>query len=218
MTDDEYGGVASGYDLILSRPMRPIRRTIEDLVRDCDGNILDLCCGTGEQLRRLSDSGCRLTGVDLSPGMLKEARRKSPSSITYVEANAATVDLPVNSYDRVIICFALHEKKSETATAIYNRAQQLLNAEGKVIIADYCIPRPSLVSRLMGTGLIPFIERMAGRSHYSHYRVWCEHGWLEGFLGKEQNPYIVSRHLAGCAAVALIDKQNSAAQTRGIQT
>jgi len=48
-------------------------------------NILDAACGTGMHALALARLGCRMTGADLSQGMIERAR-----------ANAAAADLPVS--------------------------------------------------------------------------------------------------------------------------
>ena len=40
--------------------------------------VLDAGCGAGRMSRLLADSGCAVEGVDLSPGMVDEARRARP--------------------------------------------------------------------------------------------------------------------------------------------
>lgn len=43
---------------------------------------LDVGCGTGDILQHLSDRGCkRLTGLDVSPGMIREAARHVPEAV-----------------------------------------------------------------------------------------------------------------------------------------
>jgi SAM-dependent methyltransferase len=44
------------------------------------GQVLEVGCGTGRHTRRLLDQGNRVTGVDLSPGMLGVARRRLEGS------------------------------------------------------------------------------------------------------------------------------------------
>ena len=52
------------------------RQEIIRLIPNHNLRILDLCCGTGDQLKKLSDAGFNhLTGVDLSTEMLKVARK-----------------------------------------------------------------------------------------------------------------------------------------------
>jgi 2-polyprenyl-3-methyl-5-hydroxy-6-metoxy-1,4-benzoquinol methylase len=39
-------------------------------------SILDAGCGEGDYCRELSEKGARVTGIDLSPGLIAEAKRK----------------------------------------------------------------------------------------------------------------------------------------------
>jgi|SRR5689334_6949077 len=61
-----------------------------DQARTRGGPVLELACGTGRLLEPIAKSGCAATGVDLSPGMLVEARRKAEAGATasrYMEAD-----------------------------------------------------------------------------------------------------------------------------------
>lgn len=51
------------------------------------GAVLDLCCGTGQIAKWLSDLGFRVTGVDGSSEMLAVARERAPS-VEYILADA----------------------------------------------------------------------------------------------------------------------------------
>ena len=64
--------------------------------------VLDLACGTGELEYMLRNTKLRFTGVDLSPGMLKEGRRKN-RSVKFVEGDIASVRL--NKHFDLVICF-----------------------------------------------------------------------------------------------------------------
>jgi ubiquinone/menaquinone biosynthesis C-methylase UbiE len=189
---DEYKKAAPIYDLLFSRALSSIRRNIcTFLINQKATNILDLCCGTGEQLRLLSHNNMDLTGIDLSPAMLAEARRKSPSFINYLETDAADIQLPDNKYDGIIVTLALHEKSSRQREAIFEEACRLLKHNGHMIIADYCTPSPLLSSQVFGKMLIPTIERAAGSDHYQNYKNWMSIGGIEGFLHKK-NPGILN--------------------------
>src|SRR5579871_1291948 len=59
--------------------------------------ILDLACGTGNVSELLARAGYAVTGVDIAPQMIAEARRKAAArnlAITYVVQDAAELDLP----------------------------------------------------------------------------------------------------------------------------
>lgn len=80
---DEYHNTAAIYDLLFSRSLRSIRNNICTLISHYKAkDVIDLCCGTGEQLRMLSPKNMLLTGVDLSPAMLTRAREKALQAST----------------------------------------------------------------------------------------------------------------------------------------
>lgn len=206
---DEYQYTASIYDFLLSRGLSSIRNNIRTFLKYCGAkNVIDLCCGTGEQLRMLSNDDMLLTGVDLSRAMLARARDTSPSSIHYLETDATNLPLPDDEYDGVIISFALHEKSTFHHEAIFREACRLVKHDGHIIIADYSTPRSGYASFMVGKIFIPIIERAAGLNHYHNYRDWMNQGALEGFL-QRKNPgkiTFISPHSKECTRIYAISK------------
>src|SRR5690242_20175819 len=71
-------------------------------------HVLDLACGTGNVSERLAQEGYEVTGVDLAPGMIAEARRKAAErglAITYEVQDAAELDMPGRRFDLCISLF-----------------------------------------------------------------------------------------------------------------
>lgn len=58
-------------------------------------SLLDLGCGTGSHALILAERGCRVTGIDSSARMLREARRKGRghANLAFVRADMRTFDL-----------------------------------------------------------------------------------------------------------------------------
>ncbi len=64
------------------------------LAREAGGSVLEIACGTGRVTIPLARLGFLTTGLDIVPGMLEQARRKSAGlPIRWVEADARTFDL-----------------------------------------------------------------------------------------------------------------------------
>ncbi len=199
--NDEYQNTAPLYDLLFSRPLRPIHETIRTcLSHNKARNVIDLCCGTGKQLRVLATQDMLLTGVDISQAMLNQARKKSPSSIHYLESDASATKLPSAQYDGVIISFALHEKKAKQHEAIFKEACRLVHPRGQILIADYCTPPEEMLSQILSTIVFQSIERLAGINHYHCYKDWMVSDAVEGFLARN-NPgklSLISEYFNGC--------------------
>jgi len=71
--------------------------------------VLDAGCGSGAQAEWLLDQGAEVTGVDLSPRMIKEAARRCPGRGRFLVADLAE-PLPVEprSLDGITCSLALH--------------------------------------------------------------------------------------------------------------
>ncbi len=206
---DEYQKTAVIYDLLFSRALRSIRNNIRTFLKQYQAkNILDLCCGTGEQLRILEEKNMLRTGVDLSQAMLARARQTSPDSILYLEADARSLPLPEASYDGIIISFALHEKTADHCEQIFREACRLLQPDGHIIIADYSMPPTGFISSMVGKMLIPAIERSAGSSHYRNYKYWMSQGGIAGFLERENSGELtfIAPHFYDCINLLAVSK------------
>ena len=71
-------------------------------------SILDIACGTGTATRMLAAKGYRVTGVDLSEGMLVAARERGRSEaleVDYYRQDAAELDLGESRFDAAISLF-----------------------------------------------------------------------------------------------------------------
>jgi SAM-dependent methyltransferase len=71
-------------------------------------HILDLACGTGNVSERLAGEGFSVTGVDIAPHMIAEARRKAAERrlpIAYFTQDAAELDLPGCRFDLCVSLF-----------------------------------------------------------------------------------------------------------------
>lgn len=107
---------------------------------DLDGvrSVLDAGTGTGLVLRalRARDARTRLTGVDLSPGMLAVARAALPDA-ELIEGDAAALPVPDASADLVTCVAALH-LLPDTAAAIEDWSR-VLRPGGRIVTATFAV-------------------------------------------------------------------------------
>ncbi|MEG0887088.1 MAG: class I SAM-dependent methyltransferase [Bacteroides sp.] len=77
------------------------------LPKNRDARILELCCGTGRLTIPIAQEGHNICGVDYTPSMLEQARRKAVKTglgINFIEADIRTFDLQ-EKFDLIFIPF-----------------------------------------------------------------------------------------------------------------
>lgn len=135
---DRWDKVAHRYDsaisLLENRFMAPGRRRT---VPHAHGRVLEIGIGTGANLP-LYPAGVELVGVDISPGMLKEASVKplgSLSGITLREASA--VDLPFldHEFDSVVASYVMCCVPD--LDLALREAVRVLKPGGSLLLADH---------------------------------------------------------------------------------
>ena len=134
--EEAYALWASTYDqtpnpllLLEERFLAPVLSTFAH--RD----IVDLGCGTGRWLQHLEASAPRsLSGVDSSPAMLAEARKKCCKSTALIQASSAAIPLPDESADCVLASFLLSYIPHIPAFA--GEIARILRPGGTLIISD----------------------------------------------------------------------------------
>jgi SAM-dependent methyltransferase len=70
--------------------------------------VLDVACGTGNAAIQAARAGARVTGLDLTPKLLDEARAKAQAAgldVEWVEGDAEELPFEDGSFDRVLSTF-----------------------------------------------------------------------------------------------------------------
>lgn len=102
-----YDGFASGYDQGRGAfdNSAQLDRLRDGLLENAD--VLDAGCGSGHPvLRYFADCGCRVTGSDICPSMLKLAAQRVPEAVL-VQADSAALSFPENSFDLITSFYSL---------------------------------------------------------------------------------------------------------------
>lgn len=92
--------------------------------------ILDLCCGTGQIARVLTDRGYEVTGIDGSEEMIRYARENAPKA-RFVIGDARWFDL-CEKYDAVICTSDSlnHIMKLDELRSVFDNVYRVLNCGG----------------------------------------------------------------------------------------
>lgn len=74
---------------------------------DKGAKIVDLGCGAGVPvIKFLVEQGFEVTGVDISEGMLKLAKKNVPEA-NYVKSSMTEIDFPDNSFDGLTAFYSI---------------------------------------------------------------------------------------------------------------
>ena len=176
---NEYSFIAPVYDFLLFPFLRNIRRQALKIVADLKPDrIIDLCCGTGSQLRLLKKYGFHVVGIDLSKSMLKVAKRGMNAPDCFF-GDARATDFESETFDLAMITFSLHETGWKNAHAILDEVQRILKPGGHVMVVDYALGKgaPKMVELYIG-----WIEFLAGKSHHRNFIQYNQSGGLDVLL------------------------------------
>ena len=102
--------------------------------------ILDLGCGTGLELQEYYklNSSAKVTGIDLSKGMLTELQRKFVGKdITLILGSYFDVPLGENVFDAAVSVESLHHFTKEEKVGLYSKLHIALKDDGYFILTDY---------------------------------------------------------------------------------
>ena len=176
--ENEYKS-AKYYDKVLYLFVRRIRYKILKIAQKYKyETILDVCCGTGNQLKLLKKHGFNGIGVDLSEAML-EVAELGRFKANCLEQDAENIDFNNESFDMTMTAFALHEKSKSSAHKILNEMLRLTKVGGHIIIVDFEISDKTFFLSRKG---INFIESNAGEEHYKHFLEYNQFGGLDTLL------------------------------------
>jgi ubiquinone/menaquinone biosynthesis C-methylase UbiE len=136
---EEYARLASDYDARWSSYVEATsRETLARLrLRPAD-RVLDVGCGTGALLGRLSTSHstARLFGIDPVPEMLAVARRRLPPAIRLAAGWAERLPFEGGRFDVVVSCNVFHYIRQPMAAL--GEMNRVLRPGGQLVITDWC--------------------------------------------------------------------------------
>lgn len=122
---------------------RSALRPIAEFLRGRDQrqlNLLDVACGTGRLMRqiRLAFPALRLTGLDLSPAYLEEARQhlQPLRAATWLAGNAEAIPAADSSQDVVTCVFLFHELPPVVRRRVAGEMARVLKPGGLLVFID----------------------------------------------------------------------------------
>jgi demethylmenaquinone methyltransferase / 2-methoxy-6-polyprenyl-1,4-benzoquinol methylase len=107
--------------------------------------VLDVATGTGAvAIELVRATGCSVVGVDQSPEMLAEARRRVPERVRLVEGDARTLPFPDASFDGLTVTYLLRYVEDPAATL--HELARVVRPGRTIASLEFAVP-PSPVAR-----------------------------------------------------------------------
>ena len=103
-------------------------------------HILDLGCGTGLELEAYLplNPSARITGIDLSQGMLTALKKKFPNrDMTLICDSYFDVPLGAAAFDGAVSVESLHHFTKEEKIPLYAKLHRALKDGGYLVLTDY---------------------------------------------------------------------------------
>ena len=98
------------------------------------GEVCDMGCGPGHVARYLRDAGASVFGLDLSPGMLEQARKMNPD-IPFREGNMLALDIPDGALAGIAAFYAIVNIPQRSLPAVFREMQRVLQPSGLLLLA-----------------------------------------------------------------------------------
>jgi len=102
--------------------------------------VLDVATGTGAVARELvAQKGCDVVGLDQSPEMLAEARRRLPAGVKLIEGRAEDLPFPDATFDALTFTYLLRYVADPAATL--RELARVVRPGGTIAGLEFALPR-----------------------------------------------------------------------------
>jgi SAM-dependent methyltransferase len=144
--DDPTNSIRESYDRLAEEYARRIADELQHKPLDRElldrfaqqtkrrGEVCDMGCGPGHVARYLRDAGASVFGLDLSPGMLEQARRLNPD-IPFREGNMLALDIPDGALAGVAAFYAIVNIPRRSLPLVFREFRRVLQPSGLLLLA-----------------------------------------------------------------------------------
>lgn len=194
------------YHMLWDRPLSSTRKKVADLIPS-GSSVIDIACGTGEFCFELAaQKNCYVLGIDLSPRMIKFARKRNRYDTVRFESCDATdlADFGISEFDFATILLLLHEVTRPVQVAAVKEA---LRVAKKTIIVESLAPLPKNVHGMS----LHIVEAIGGLRHYRSFTDFLKTGGISGILGDSSIAATITHRCvfwSGCREMVVLENQN----------
>jgi len=135
----DYDRLAAEYAKRISDELqhKPLdRKLLDRFAADVKGRgeICDMGCGPGHVARYLRDAGATVFGLDLSSGMLEQARRLNPD-IVFREGNMMALNFPDETLAGIVSFYSIVNIPNEFLPTVFREMARVLQPRGQLFLA-----------------------------------------------------------------------------------
>ena len=150
------------------------RKVIRLLGQEPVGQLLDVATGTADLAIMASKVAKQVTGADISAGMLEHGRAKVEKAgladrITLVQADAADLPFPDNTFDAITVAFGV--RNFEDLHRGIRGMARVLRPGGRLLVLEFSQPRTTpfkQIFRFYFHHIMPLIGRLVSKDEAAY--------------------------------------------------
>jgi len=197
----DYDKVAEVYDQVRTGNPEMMHQMLNEVILDRNSIVLDIGCGTANNTLLVSrTTHARVVGIDLSSGMLHEAKKKAPE-IHIAHASANHLPFGNSAFDLVFMTEVLHHLTD--IPPVISEAFHVLRASG-----EFCIVTQSheQIDYRMTTRFFPATAEI-DKGRYPDIEVAQKHLRAVGFTDVRSKPFTFARVALGDEYLETVEKK-----------
>lgn len=177
---DGYSRAATAYLEVLDPTLAPVHRRLVALAGVAAGSrVLDLATGTGAVARAAAAAGASVVGVDIAPGMVEVARRRSPAGVRFEVADAAALPFGPAAFDAVTCGFGLSHMPSRHE--VLTEARRVLRPGGRLAESSWGAEGESPAF----TSVLRILDRHSEGRLHAFAGILDEDTWADASRGRQ---------------------------------
>ena len=190
---DLFAAIAPRYDLVNDLQSfglhRRWKRTLVKMAAVEPGQrALDVCCGTGDIALALRAAGAEVTGLDFSPAMLGEARRRAADAphLQFIQGDALEIPFDNDLFDVVTVGYGLRNLASWERGL--EEMARVARPGGRLLALDFGKPRNPAWRAVYFAGLRWFVPLLG--------RLFCRNADAYAYIHESLRHYPAQRGVA----------------------
>lgn len=156
------------------------QRTLDFVLEQIDpqatDDILDLCCGNGLISSEISKKCRSVQSVDIAPELVEKIDIGEHPNITPIVGDIRTVELPLNSFDKVVIYAAIQYLTLGETVAWFEKMIRIIRDGGILYIGD--IPDRARLWSFFNSPERESIHFECVKNEEAIVGTWFEQDWL----------------------------------------